>query len=67
LNNVHAIKCGDGGATSPLPRDGGVEELHGDPTIGPRPKSRPKVKCRFKGPVFDKALNQAPKNSSKIY
>jgi len=21
-----------------LPRDGGVEELHGDPTVGPRPK-----------------------------
>jgi len=28
----------DGGATRPLPRDGGVEELHGDPTVGPRPK-----------------------------
>jgi len=27
-----------GGATRPLPRDGGVEELHGDPTVGPRPK-----------------------------
>jgi len=26
------------GATRPLPRDGGVEELYGDPTIGPRPK-----------------------------
>jgi len=23
-----------GGATRPLPRDGGVEELHGDPTVG---------------------------------
>jgi len=22
----------------PLPRDGGVEELHRDPTVGPRPK-----------------------------
>jgi len=27
-----------GGATRPLPRDGGVEELHGDPTVGPHPK-----------------------------
>jgi len=25
---------GGGGATRPLPRDGGVEELHGDPTVG---------------------------------
>jgi len=29
---------GDGGATRPLPRDGGIEELHGDPTVGPRPQ-----------------------------
>jgi len=29
---------GDGGATRPLPRDGDVEELHGDPTVGPCPK-----------------------------
>jgi len=29
---------GGGGATRPLPRDRGVEEFHGDPTIGPRPK-----------------------------
>jgi len=27
-----------GGATRPLPRDGDVEELDGDPIIGPRPK-----------------------------
>jgi len=27
-----------GGATQSLPMDGGVEELHGDPTVGPRPK-----------------------------
>jgi len=27
-----------GGATRPLPRDESVEELHGDPTVGPRPK-----------------------------
>jgi len=25
-----------GGATRHLPRDGGVEELHGNPTVGPR-------------------------------
>jgi len=25
-------------ATRPLPRYGGMEELHGDPTIWPRPK-----------------------------
>jgi len=28
----------DGGATRPLPRDEGVEELHGDPTVGHHPK-----------------------------
>jgi len=27
-----------GGATRHLPRDGGVEELHGDPTVRPRSK-----------------------------
>jgi len=26
-----------GGATRPLPRDGGVEELHGETTVEPRP------------------------------
>jgi len=31
-------KVGGGGATLPLPRDGGVEELHGDPTVGLRHK-----------------------------
>jgi len=31
---------GVGDATRPLLRDGGVEELHGDPTVGPRPKVR---------------------------
>jgi len=30
--------CGDGGATRPLPRDGGVEEIHGDPKVGLRHK-----------------------------
>jgi len=29
---------GGGGATRPLPRDGGVEELQGDPKVGPHPK-----------------------------
>jgi len=27
-----------GGVTRPFPRGGGVEELHRDPTVGPRPK-----------------------------
>jgi len=35
---------GGGGATQPLPRDGGVEELHGDPTV----ESRSKVWTRSK-------------------
>jgi len=34
---VHPTYPG-GGATRPLPRDRGVEELHGDPTVGPRLK-----------------------------
>jgi len=29
---------GGGDATRPFPRNGGVEELHGDLTVGPRPK-----------------------------
>jgi len=29
---------GGGGATQPLPRDGGMEELHRDPTVVPLPK-----------------------------
>jgi len=32
-------KVSGGGATRPLPRDGGVEELHGDPTVGLAPRS----------------------------
>jgi len=32
------VNGGDGGATRPFPRDGSVEELHRDPTVGPRPK-----------------------------
>jgi len=32
------FKVGGSGATWPLPRDGGVKELYGDPTVGPRPK-----------------------------
>jgi len=31
-----------GGVTRPLPRNGDVEELHGDPTVGPR--SGPEIK-----------------------
>ena len=30
-----STRCGVGGTTRPLPRDGGAEELRGDPTIGP--------------------------------
>jgi len=33
-----------GGAIRPLSRNGSVEELHGDPTVGPRPRSGPEVK-----------------------
>jgi len=29
---------GGSGATRPLPRNRGLEELHGNPTVGPRPK-----------------------------
>ena len=29
---------GGGGTTRPFPRDGGAEELHGDPIVGPHPK-----------------------------
>jgi len=35
---VGSETTGGGGATRPLPRVGVVEELHGDPTVGPRPK-----------------------------
>jgi len=34
-----SVKYG-GGAIRPLPRDGGVEKIHGDSTVGPRPKWR---------------------------
>jgi len=37
-------RLGGGGATRPPPKDGSVEELHRDPTVGPRPKSGPEVK-----------------------
>ena len=41
------IKCfvgirqwrGGGGTTRPLPRDGGAEELRGDPTVEPHPEA----------------------------
>jgi len=48
---------GGSGATRPLPRYGGVEELHGDPTVGPRPRSRPEVK---NGRSTDSAKEGAP-------
>jgi len=35
--SIFEVKCG-GGATRYLPRDGDVEELHVDSTVGPRPK-----------------------------
>ena len=31
-------QSGGGGTTRPLPKDGGAEELRGDPTVGPHPK-----------------------------
>jgi len=31
-------KVDDGGATRPLPRDGGADELRGDPTVEPHTK-----------------------------
>ena len=39
-NIIVAFACfgGGGGTTRPLPRDGGAEELRGDPTVGPHPK-----------------------------
>jgi len=37
-DDVKFFSYGGGGTTRPLPRDGGVEELHGNPTVGPRPK-----------------------------
>ena len=36
--NAAATHRGGGGTTRPLPRDGGAEELRGDPTVGPHPK-----------------------------
>ena len=35
---MRATCGGGGGTTRPLPRDGGAEELRGDPTVGPHPK-----------------------------
>jgi len=37
---------GGGGAIRSLPRDGGVEELHGDPQSGHAPRSGSEVKNR---------------------
>ena len=36
--SVSAYGGGGGGTTRPLPRDGGAEELRGDPIIRPHPK-----------------------------
>ena len=39
LRCLHKLSGGGGGGTTrPLPRDGGAEELRGDPTVGPHPK-----------------------------
>jgi len=35
-----------GSTTRLLPRDGGVKEHHGDPIVGPRPRSGPEIKNR---------------------
>ena len=35
------VKTGGGGTTRPLSRDGGAEELRGDPTVGHTPRSGP--------------------------
>jgi len=35
---IFSLCGGGGGAIWPLPRDRSVKELHGDPTVGPRPK-----------------------------
>jgi len=40
---VYYIYSG-GSATRLLPRDGGAEELHGDPTVGPCPRFGPEIK-----------------------
>jgi len=36
MNEARTLQHG-GGATRLLPKDGGVEELLGDPTVGPGP------------------------------
>jgi len=37
-HNTKNIFLNRGGTTGPLPKDRGAEELHGDPTVGPRSK-----------------------------
>jgi len=39
------VVTGGGSATRPLPRNGGTEELHGDPIVGPRLKVWTRVNC----------------------
>jgi len=34
-DTLNLTRGGGGDATRPLPKDEGVEELHGDPTVGP--------------------------------
>jgi len=38
INSLSFLLDGGSGATRPLPRDRSVEELHEDPTVGPRPQ-----------------------------
>ena len=38
FQNFSIFVVGGGGTTRPLPRDGGAEELRGDPAVGPHPK-----------------------------
>jgi len=40
LKSTLVLLVSDGGATRPLPRDGGVEILHGDATVGPKPQGK---------------------------
>jgi len=43
-NNQRRTQDRGGGATRPLPREWGMKELHGDPTVGHAPRSKPEVK-----------------------
>jgi len=62
--------CSGGGANRLLPRDGDVEELHGDPTVWPRPKVWTRgqkfaapTSCRFN--VMMRSLSLYPRGGPK--